>query len=386
MKLWINKTGYEIVSKKEIFSPQFQEILLKSYKRKEKFPGSEYIHCSCRDHRGKYVILHTKKYGNKISLATNKGMSAFHSFECPFNTNGIESFVKEENGEIELSSANILFLTEKQNKDKSSKTYEYDKNKDKASRNIKSFNHLVYILMDNAYSFAFNVKNKSKDRLSGKMKNVTLTEFIKMFYKLFMNTKFKNGQTISDALKKRGAKIRIGVIDYVDTKNKDLIYYREDNKTFKIPKDIWDKANRYIKKGKYYTAPPYFYLKLINRDKKILRLWLYPIANKNIFIPVESNHERNFIRKYLNSPIYKPLSTSNIKVILTKEIAKQFYSSCRADTRPDFFIFEKGKIKIIEVSPISMQKNSYYKQNLQRKINEYSNLGDIFEFFIHEPP
>ncbi|WP_457641331.1 hypothetical protein [Persephonella sp.] len=370
----INGKKYYLKTKRELFTDEFQEILRKSYRRKER-TGNRYVEkifCACR---ARLYTAHLNKK-NLYVLRTYPKETGRHRPSCIFHKDNADTFIEDSN-EIVIASENLLFKTgsiiknTKSSKTKPVKNGEY--------KEILGFNHLIFLLIDEAYSLVFNYTNKGTNRLSGNIKNVPTKEFIRFFKKIVHETKIKNGGTIEMALKKNNAFLYIDILtEYEEEEN--FIRYKTINKDeyIHLPKKIWDKAVRFAKIYNSVISPPYLLLK-ISKNRKTIRFFIMPVANTDTFIPVESNKERIIANKLVEDykAIYKPLTTTSIKRVLTKDIAREFYKAVSPDTRPDFFVFKKNNIEVIEVVDEN-NRDPEYLERLKEKEAEYKKLSTLF--------
>ncbi len=354
---------YKIRTKKEILSENFQLILSKAYHSRSK---NRCVSCN--------VDMYISKVENRYYLKSYPKKAGEHKENCVFYKNGIENFISEENIEINIKSEAILFKTTPTQKTTDIQVI------NKAERKIKNFNHLIFILLDEAYAKAFNIVNKGKKRLSGEIVNPE-TELVGYFLKKELENLKIKGKTIKEILKEKQVFFKTGEI-LSSNKRQDKSYrYFDGMKSWIIPEYVWEQA---VNIAKIYTniiSPPYFYLRLSGK-RKVYRFFILPVASEKIFIPVESDLERKVANKILKKDygIYKPMTTLHTKQILTKQIAKDYFRFVPPDIRPDFFVFKKDKIGIIEVVDKNNLKIDKYRERLEYKESCYSRLPSYFEY------
>ncbi|WP_029523567.1 hypothetical protein [Persephonella sp. KM09-Lau-8] len=370
--LTIDGKSYEIQTKKELESPVFQKILSVSYWRKKKKGIPVDIHCGCKTSGGSHIplyIIRLKSNGHYY-LRTQGGYSRYHEEDCVFSPEGPDSFVKEEDGRIELKSFRLLL----------------DAKSRKATRII---NHFLFVLADISYAESFVELNKGRSRISGSILNPFVSFFEEIFRKNLKKTKISSGTAIGNLLVRKNVGVKIDVVTHLYKKDKNSSYYyyrtvKNGNKEFFIPKDILYAGNGNVKLRGNFIKPPYLLIKIYSqREKKVYRFFLLPIADRKHFIPVESQKERDFIQGLLKDKVglYKPMTTLTMGEILGLRLSDKFSKVSLPDARPDVFVFREGKIEVIEIVDSNVLKTDMaYKKRLEKKEEAYKKLPEPFVY------
>lgn len=365
--LIINGKSYDIQTKKELENPVFQKNLSFFYWRKKKKGIPVDIYCGCKTSGGSPIPLYIirLKSNKHYYLRTQGGYSEYHEENCIFSSEGPDSFVKEEDGRIELKSFNLLLNTESK----------------KATRIV---NHFLFVLSDISYAESFVELNGNNSRLSGSILNPYVSLFKETFLKNLKQTKISSGTKIGNLLKKRNIGVKIDVITHLYKKDKNSPYYhyktvKGRDKEFFIPKDILYAGNGNVKLRGNFIKPPYLLIKIYSKEEnKVYRFFLLPIADKMHFIPVESQKERDFIQELLKNKVglYKPMTTLTIGKALGPQLSDIFFNVSLPDARPDIFVFHEKKIEVVEIVDSNVLKTDVsYRKRLEKKEEAYKKLS-----------
>ncbi len=360
-KLKIGSKIFTLKAKEEIQNSQFQKILNTA---KE---SNQEVYCLCSN-----VKMQIKKLNNKFYLSSYPKRKKQHSILCEFY-GSISDFYEKEQNKIIISDLN-LFLIPK-NKDLKTPTSNRE-----IQKGIK-FSSLILNLLDISYAEAFNLKNKGKDRISGDLKNPELNLFFKIFVKNFINLKMKNGYDFYGTFKNKGLTFKVGKVYWVgDDFIKTKTYFKDQYKTeiVGIKKDVLENALKNVQIFQNKISPPYFFF-LIKKKRTVQRLFLYPIVESDYFLPVESEFEREKIKRFSDFYcVYKPILTNSIDAVLTKKYSSIYNKLNDLIPRPDLFVFAKGKICVVEI--LGMVNNEKYVERAKEKEKFYKNLEKPFKY------
>ncbi len=357
----VGSKSYTFKVKEEIQNSNFQQIL------KEAKENNYEIFCQCNN-----VKMQIKNINNKLFLSSYPNRKRQHSIFCEYSGNVYDFYKKEEN-EIVLSNLNLFLKVE-------SKLSEKSHSKKEIKKSIK-FSSLVLNLLDNSYAQGFNYKNKGIDRTSENLKNPELELVFKIFVRNFINLKLKSGYNFYKNFKEKGLSFKIGKIyeigeDFIKTKT----YFKNSfqTETIKVKRDILENALKNVQIYKNKINPPYFFF-LIKKKRTVQRLFLYPVVDSEYFLPVESEFEREKVKKFAQKyPVYKPILINSLNSILTKKYSQIYNKSNNVVPRPDLLVFAKGEIIIVEM--LGIENDNKYSERIEEKEKFYSSLKKPFKY------
>lgn len=387
-----NECFYMISNVTDTSSEHFKDFLKRIIELDEKIKIR--LLCSCHsDNQNKvqFSIKHNKK---NYYISHYPNQSHLHSRGCMFyNDDKILDYKTNENNEISMISEFLMDEPSEYIKHIKAKTT-INQESDILIRGTKSFNGILLAIVSTVYAFSFNQKNKGIDRLDGHlMKNIEDAHFLRTFNYILKNVKTYKGKSkkpLLDYLAEKGLIIEYGFsydkLPQAENPGR-LISMEYSSKNYTITNSTLHTLYKNLIIYKNIIAPPYFYFFLV-KGNKILRGFVYPFCivndqNINYISPVESNLERLVIANLLNNSkcIYKPIVTNSISQILTNKhgLSSKFFQANLNNYRPDAFIFQNTKIKIIEIS--GEMSKEYNKQLLEKEERFYNKLDkDIFEY------
>jgi hypothetical protein len=346
--------------KEELQNPQFQKVLKTA---KENHLD---VFCLCND-----VKMQIKRLNDRFYLSSFPNRKKHHSIFCEFYGLAYD-FYKKEKDKIIILNINLFLNSNKKAPQKSFLNKEIKK--------FIRFSSLILNLLDKSYSEAFNFKNRGKDRTSGNLQNPEFKLVLKIFVRNFINLKMRNGYDFYKTFKEVGLNFKVGKVyyygeDFIKTKT----YFKDEYKTetIKIKEDILKKAlkNTQIFKNKITT--PYFFF-LVKKKRTVQRLFLYPVVESDYFLPIESEFEREKVKKFSEKYcVYKPILVDSINLILTKKYSKIYNKNNNLVPRPDLFVFTKDEIVIVEIAGM---ENDDYIQRLIEKEQFYKSLEKPFKY------
>lgn len=354
---------YYITSKEELKSAFFQNIFDKIRYKREETKESRVVKCGCIN--DKNIWLSPTKKGNFLYLKTFRN-SPNHNEECIFYDKNRE-FYEEDKG------YNLKIFEETKPKKYNEKLNEYGETLTETSKRVTFYSFCIDWIKK-ANIFSFNLVNKDSNFY---LQNYNYKTFISCFKKVDLHIRDKENTISYDNLSDLGIYCSFGIINNIDynfsdfDKEKIVEIVNNKDKTIKVTQRRLFIAMKNIKNYSNYKQPPYFYIAIINKYGVAVRLYLMPILYQNDYITfVESNFERKYAQMLLDN-----------KKVFLKPLADEYSYLKRSKApdidnftghRPDFFIFDKNKISIIEVCGYKNDKN--YMQELQEKEQEYSDI------------
>ena len=357
----VDSKNYIFKAKEEIQNQKFQEVLKKA---KE---NNLQIFCQCNN-----VRMQVKKINDKFYLSSYPNRKKQHSIFCDFS-GSIYDFYKKEEDKIVLSNLNLFLETSNSSSKEGTSSKEIQK--------TVKFYSLILNLLDSSYAQSFNFKNKGKDRISGDLENPELELVFKNFIKNFINLKLKNGYDFYETFKEKGLSFKLGKVyqigeNFIKTKT----YFKGNFQTevVKIKENILENALKNVQIFENKINPPYFFF-LIKKKRTVQRLFLYPIVDSEYFLPVESELEREKVKKFAEKyPVYKSILTNSINSVLTKKYSSIYNRDNDIIPRPDLFVFTENEIVIVEI--VGMKNDKKYLQRVKEKEVFYKNLPKPFKY------
>lgn len=258
------------------------------------------------------------------------------------------------------------------------------RNNEILSKTIKAtFSRFAEGLMSDAYTYAYNLKNKNSEILL----KPTFLNFCNALNGILGKIKFKNGENVIQAERNHGVVLSFGYISEdicSESATIKLHEYSRNNfyeKTFDISERRRQITARYVNIYGHIIVGPYFYIATyVQTDRndemsEIIRLHIYPIVLiEEYFSFVESDFERQYAISLIKSstPFIKPVSGNELE-----QMANKWFPNGKPSFkgfRPDFIEFHEDGIHIVEVC--GYPDNQEYMRILAKKEEIYNNLSN----------
>ena len=360
IKIKIDSKLFSFQVKEEIYNPVFQKIL------KEAKRNNSEIYCQCNN-----VKMQIKNLKDKFYISSYPNRKKQHSEFCSFSEKA-DNFYTRENNQFILENLNLFLASNSNSKIRTGLNRE--------NRKYTQFSGLILNILDSAYSQAFNIKNKGKDRLSKNLKNPEFELFLKTFVKNFINLKLKSGYDFYKNFKEKGLSFKTGKVYKVgDNFIKTKTFFKGEfiTENVKIKEEILKNSLKNVQIFDKFISPPYFFF-LVKKKRTVQKLFLYPVVDSKYFLPVESEFEREKIKKFSEKYcVYKPVLINSINSVLTKKYSLIYNKSNSVIPRPDLFVFTGEEIVIVEIFGMD---NDKYLERAKEKEEFYKNLEKPFRY------
>lgn len=377
--------SYPLFNKAELRKRELQDALKYAYENKDK---TNCI-CRCTDNSAHPLLYAVKKRNDYFYIAKFATHKSGHAKSCIYHA--------ENKYEDDLGCFSSNIFKEPNASDKRPPK----SNERTEQKKQNTFIKLCLSLISQTSLFAFHATNKGVN-LREELCIPTRDDFFRFLWmKINKDTNFmSSGQTIAQSIPS-GHKILCGIINQplFDNETQDgeelLIKLPVKQKKGFIDFNLKIKGKRYKLSRKHIInwgvliSPPYFFIAVTDPHNQVIRLFIYPLyAENGKLIFVESHPERLFCQRLIkqNLAFIKPIVGNEFghlkRSLLTYNGSP---ASLNMVYRPDFIVFRKQDISIVEVTGYLdkdyqaslARKREWFRQEIEQ--NNWKNFYKYYE-------